>query len=137
MTYEKGAKMKIRELVGGSAFLCGPDLTMTQAAEEMSEQKIGALAVTEKGELIGVITERDILRAVAQHATLQTTTVREWMTTDPDTIGADVNVEEAASWLLTAGYRHLPVMDNGELIGMASIKDVLWSVFDASKVADA
>ncbi len=129
--------MKIRELVGGTAFLCGPDLTMTQAAEEMESQQIGALAVTEKGELVGVITERDILRAVAQHASMQTTTVREWMTTDPDTIGADVDVEEAASWLLTAGYRHLPVMDNGDLIGMASIKDVLWSVFDVTKTSEA
>jgi CBS domain-containing protein len=42
-------------------------------------------------------------------------------------------VDEAATWILSAGYRHLPVVDKGELIGMASIKDVLWSVFDISK----
>ena len=128
--------MKIRELVGGTAYLCGPELTLTQAAEEMEREKIGALAVTEKGELVGVITERDVLRAAAKHASLPTEMVKDWMTTDPDTIGADVPVEEAASWLLSAGYRHLPVVDNGELIGMASIKDVLWSVFDISKVDD-
>lgn len=125
--------MKIRELVGGSAFLCGPDLTLTQAAEEMEREKIGALAVTEQGELIGVLTERDILRAVAKHASLPTETVKDWMTADPDTIGGDVPVDEAATWILSAGYRHLPVVDKGELIGMASIKDVLWSVFDISK----
>ena len=125
--------MKIRELVGGSAYLCGPELTLAQAAEEMDREKIGALAVTEQGELIGLITERDVLRAVAKHASLPTETVKEWMTTDPDTIGGDVPVEEAATWLLSAGYRHLPVVDNGELIGMASIKDILWSVFDITR----
>jgi CBS domain-containing protein len=53
------------------------------------------------------------------------------MTPEPDTVSADLNVEEAANWMLATGYRHLPVTsETGELIGVASIKDVLWALVE-------
>ena len=50
------------------------------------------------------------------------------MTPGPDTVSPEVAVEEVAEWMLAAGYRHVPVMDEGELLGIASIKDVLWAM---------
>jgi CBS domain-containing protein len=50
------------------------------------------------------------------------------MTPDPDTVGPEISVDEVAQWMLAAGYRHLPVMEDGELLGIASIKDVLWAL---------
>ena len=50
------------------------------------------------------------------------------MTPDPDTIEADMDVSDAADWLVASGYRHIPVVDGGRLVGVTSIKDVLWAL---------
>jgi CBS domain-containing protein len=95
----------------------------------MKAEDVGSLAVLHEGELEGILTERDILRAVAEGADLDTEFASEWMTPNPDTISAEFDVEEAADWMLATGYRHLPITDeDGALIGIASIKDVLWAL---------
>lgn len=119
--------MEIRNLVGGTATVCGTDVTLTEAAEAMLEQHIGSIGVVEEGKLVGILTDRDLLRAVAARAD-GGTRVGEWMTPDPDVVGPEVEVREAADWLLATGYRHLPVVEKGELLGILSIKDVLWAL---------
>ena len=52
----------------------------------------------------------------------------DWMSDAPDTFSPEVDVEEAAAWLLEVGYRHMPVMEGGELLGIVSIRDILWSI---------
>ncbi len=79
-------------------------------------------------EVVGIITEHDIVRAIAEESDPEQTLVRSAMTESPDTVPANLSVREAASWLLETGYRHLPVMDGGELLGVVSIKDVLWAL---------
>jgi CBS domain-containing protein len=54
--------------------------------------------------------------------------VSKWMADAPDTFSPDVEVEEAAAWLLEVGYRHMPVMADGELLGIVSIRDILWAM---------
>ncbi len=120
--------MEIRNLIGGSASVCGPDLTVSEAAQVMIDQGIGSIGVVDQGRLVGIFTERDALRVAADGADTAQATVETWMTPDPDALTPDVDVEDAAEWLLATGYRHLPVVDDGTLIGVVSIKDILWAL---------
>lgn len=120
--------MEVKELVGGAAQLCGPTTTMARAADVMVKEGVGSLGVKGPEGLAGIVTERDVLRAVAAGADLRQETVTDWMTPDPDTVDADMSVDDAAIWMVAAGYRHLPVRSGNELIGIASIKDVLWAI---------
>jgi CBS domain-containing protein len=107
---------------------------MREAIRLMAARDVGALAVEHDGALSGILTERDVIRACADGADLDATTVDEWMTEDPDSLEPDVAVEDAADWMLAAGYRHLPVVDGREIVGMVSIKDVLWALTDRAVV---
>lgn len=120
--------MQIRSLVGGTARLCGMTTSLEDASKAMIEEATGSLGVVEGSRLAGIVTERDVLRAAAKGADLVTESVADWMTPDPDTVGPEIPVDEVAEWMLAAGYRHLPVMEDGELLGIASIKDVLWAL---------
>jgi CBS domain-containing protein len=102
--------------------------SLEEASRAMIDESTGSLGVVEGGNLAGIITERDILRAAAKGVDLAVESVADWMTPDPDTVGPDISVDEVAQWMLAAGYRHLPVMEDGELLGIASIKDVLWAL---------
>ena len=120
--------MKLGALVGGSATVIGPEATVADAAEILIESGVGSLGVVEDRGLIGIITERDVVRAVSDGADPEDEAVRDWMSDAPDTFSPDVDCEEAAAWLLEVGYRHMPVMDDGELLGIVSIRDILWSI---------
>jgi len=120
--------MEVRNLIGGAATVCGPDLSITAAADSMLGAGIGSLGVIDDGVLIGIVTERDVLRAVAAGADPGAALVKDWMTPDPDSLSPDVDTTDAADWLLATGYRHLPVTENGKLLGVLSIKDILWAL---------
>jgi len=120
--------LKLRGMVGGRAEVCGPETTLQDVSEVMLAAKVGSVGVVEGRELIGIITERDILRAGADAVDTSREIVRDWMTADPDVFSPDVDVRESAEWLLETGYRHMPVMENGELLGIVSIKDILWAL---------
>lgn len=120
--------MHVGALVGGSSEVVGPETTLRAAAETLIANGIGSLAVVDGRELAGIITERDLVRANAEGADIDEAVVADWMTKGPDTIGPDVDVEEAVAWLLEMGYRHLPIMDGAELLGVVSIRDLLWAM---------
>ncbi len=119
--------MKLGSLVDGSgAEVCGPEVTLQDVAKAMDERNIGSVAVVDGHRLAGIVTERDIVRAAATGADLAMEIVKDWMTQDPDTFSPDVDVEEAALWLLETGYRHLPIVEEGDLLGIVSVRDVMW-----------
>ncbi len=120
--------MEVRELVGGSVQMCGSTTTMAEAAALMVGEGVGSLGVRGPRGLAGIVTERDVLRAVAEGVDLSVEPVTDWMTPDPDTVEGSMDVDDAAEWMVAAGYRHLPVMSGAKLIGIASIKDVLWAI---------
>ncbi|MFP3881745.1 MAG: CBS domain-containing protein [Actinomycetota bacterium] len=120
--------MRVGELVGAEVVGIEANRTLREAIRLMSESEVGALAVQRDGRLTGIFTERDVIRACTDQADLDSVLVESWMTSDPDSLDPDMNVEAAADWMLAAGYRHLPVVDGVNLIGMVSIKDILWAV---------
>lgn len=122
--------MTVRELVNGNVVWVAPDATLRQAALLMMSSEVGSVAIEVDAALEGILTERDILRAVADDADLDQDRVSTWMTEYPDSFTPDMNVEEAAEWMLATGFRHLPVVDGNDVMGVISIKDVLWAVTD-------
>lgn len=119
--------MNMSELIAGPPIGCRPDVTLTEAAERMVAEGVGSLAVFEGERLIGIVTDRDIVQSVADGTALELT-VGDVMTEDPDTVGLDLDVNDAVDWLNATGYRHLPVKDGNQLVGIISIKDLLWAI---------
>lgn len=100
--------------------------TVREAAICMSERQVGAVLVTRDGALEGIFTERDLLhRVVAPGRDPDATRLVEVMTKNPDTVDADAYAIEALSCMNERGYRHLPVLDNGRLVGIVSRRDFL------------
>ncbi len=126
--------MTVRELVGGEVIWVAPEATIRSAAVSMKSNGVGSVAVEVDGALEGILTERDILDAVAEGADLDFERVDKWMTSYPDSIDPDMQVTEAAQWMLASGYRHIPVIDGDRILGMISIKDVLWAMTEPSTV---
>ena len=101
------------------------DSTVTDAAQVMVRGGFGSVVVVHGRMLLGILTERDVLRAAASEDDLRSALVERWMTPDPDTSEPDLDTEEAAGLMLSRGYRHLPVVVDGDLVGMVSLRDVL------------
>ena len=108
-----------------------PGALLTEVAERMVERDVGAVIVLEQRRLAGILTERDVLRAVARGLD-EAATVADWMTRDPDTLEADETTRQAATLMIHGGFRHLPVMEGGEVVGMLSIRDLMRIVLDDS-----
>ncbi len=122
--------MRVRELVGGVVVWVAPDATLRDAAETMVSTDVGSVAVEVDSALEGILTERDVLRAVAADADLDVEPVSSWMTEYPDSFTPEMEVGEAANWMLATGFRHLPVVDGDAVLGVISITDVLWAITD-------
>ncbi|HEX6947622.1 MAG TPA: CBS domain-containing protein [Acidimicrobiia bacterium] len=123
--------MRLGDLVGSGPFSCGPDTTLSEAALAMAGSDLGSLAVVEGTALLGLVTERDLRNAVARGMDLDATTVSEVMGVEPDTFDPDLDVWDAAAWIVESGYRHLPVVDDeGRLLGVVSLRDLLKSLVD-------
>ena len=120
--------MRLHALVGGTTEIIGPEGTMADAAESMADQEVDYVVVIDNRELVGILTERDLVLAVADGADLGAALVEEWMSEAPDTFKPDVTVHEAVAWLLETGYRHLPVMAEADLLGVVTIRDLMWAL---------
>jgi CBS domain-containing protein len=103
-----------------------PEDTLGEVAERMSAVNVGAVVVKDYGRLIGILTERDMLKAMAARVHTSDARVREWMTEDPLTATAEMDVEDAAQVMLEHNFRHLPIVDdNGAVIGLVSLRRVV------------
>ena len=97
----------------------------------MNQSDLGSIAVVEGMNLLGLVTERDIRRCVAEGSDLSATVVSQIMSGDPDTFDPDLDVWDAASWIALSDYRHLPVIaDDGSLIRVVSTRDLLKALVD-------
>src|ERR1700758_3554586 len=100
--------------------------SVVEAARYMMEHSVGAVPVLRNGDLVGILSERDIMnRVVAVGRTPGTTAVSEVMTANPRAVSADETIEECLFIMHEFGFRHLPVLDGKELKGLVSLRDVL------------
>jgi CBS domain-containing protein len=108
-----------------------PSTNLIDAARAMSAGEAGSVLVLEEGSLVGIFTERDMLRAMAMSTTAdnaRVSSVSKWMSRNPTTIGPDTTVAEALNQMLFGGFRHLPVTDGGTLVGVVSMRDLARSI---------
>lgn len=100
--------------------------SVLEAARYMMEHAVGAVPVLRNGDLAGILSERDIMnRVVAVGRTPGTTAVSEVMTANPRAVSIDENIEECLFIMHELGFRHLPVLEGGDLKGIVSLRDVL------------
>ncbi len=106
-------------------------MPVVAVAQRMADRNVGAVLVLEHGRLAGIMTERDLMRAVAR-GLRDDTVVGQCMTTDPDTIAPDDTIEHAALLMIHGGYRHLPVVDGEDVVGVVSMRDLVQVVVEDS-----
>jgi CBS domain-containing protein len=106
-----------------------PGDSLTEVAQRMVDRDVGAVLVMDGSKLAGILTERDVLRAVAAGIE-EETVVSDWMTRDPDTMAPDDTTQQAAVLMIHGGFRHLPLMEGDDVVGMLSIRDLMRVVLD-------
>jgi len=116
--------MRVSEIMTNAAVIDASDDTLAEAARKMWKQQTGSLLVVDGEELVGIITERDVLKAVATGVPLEDTRISEVMTKDVTTVGPGTSLREAAKIMADLWIRHLPVLDSGKLVGVLSQRDL-------------
>ena len=102
-----------------------PRATVLEAIRRMAEARVGSVAVCDGSRLVGIFTERDVLRLAGEAAALDEVRVSDAMTRDVTTISADADLVSAARLMGERRIRHLPVVEGENLLGMIGIRDVL------------
>jgi CBS domain-containing protein len=116
--------VQVQDVMTQAAITESPDDSLRSAAERMWRQQTGSLVVISDGRLSGIITERDVLRAVALGADPDRSTVDEAMTAEVFTVPPDMRLQEAAREMAARWIRHLPVVADGEVLGVVSMRDI-------------
>ena len=98
--------------------------TVAEAAAVMSVNHVGAALIVDGDDLLGIFTERDIVRALGTEHDAAGHAVTGWMTKDPVTMRPDASTGEALDRMLEEGFRHIPVTEDGRLIGIVSLRDL-------------
>lgn len=122
--------MKVKEGMSQVVLSVGPAHTLRQAARMMSTQRVGAAVVTDHDHSgIGILTERDILDSIGANQDPDSELVADHRTTDVIFAAPDWTLEQAAQTMTNGGFRHLVVVDHGEVIGLLSMRDIVrcWS----------
>ncbi len=130
--------MLIRQILnykGTEVFHTGPDNTVYEAIEKMADKDIGALLVMEGENMRGIITERDYRnKVILKGRTSKTTPVKEIMSTDLYTVKPSDTVETCMALMTDRKFRHLPVLEDGKVVGVISIGDLVKAVITKQKV---
>jgi CBS domain-containing protein len=116
---------RLGDIMAGAIVAVAPEDTLGEAAERMAEEGVGSAVVLDAGRLIGILTERDLLKAVAGRVHTSEARVREWMTEDPITASESTSIDEAMRTMLEQGFRHLPVVEGGRTVGVVSLRECM------------
>jgi CBS domain-containing protein len=119
----------VGEVMTHNLLTVDPTTPLEQAAARMSDRGVGAILVLSGDSVSGILTERDVLRAVATGG-VEGTNVAAWMTRDPETVDVTESTGQAAAVMIHGGFRHLPVLDGGRPVGIVSIRDLMRVVVD-------
>ena len=104
-------------------------LPLLGVVQRMAERNVGAVLVMESGRLAGIMTERDLMRAYAR-GLRDDAVVGDCMTPHPETIAPHDTIEHAAVLMIHGGYRHLPVVDGDDVVGVLSMRDLVQVVVE-------
>ena len=115
----------LAEVVSANFITVAPEDTLGEVAERMTRLNTGAVVVKDFGRLIGVLTERDMLRAMAARVHTSDARVRQWMTENPITASPETTFDEAQAIMLEKGFRHLPVVDGETILGIVSLRRIM------------
>ena len=119
----------------GEIWSVTPDATVYEAIQKMEEKEIGALAVIEDQKLVGIISERDYARKVIlKGRASRDTAVSEIMTDNVITVSPEQNIEVCMVMMTQQHIRHLPVVQDGQMIGMISLGDVVKAIIKAQQI---
>jgi CBS domain-containing protein len=116
--------LTVRDVMTTRVVMISPDDPVADAATAMISQKVGSALIMQGRFLLGILTERDVLRAAASGTDLTNSPVSVWMTRDPEQAAPDTTVVDAAQLMLLHGFRHLPVLDGREVYGVVSLRDL-------------
>jgi CBS domain-containing protein len=105
------------------------EATLGEAASQMTARGVGAVVVLEGDAIAAILTERDVMKAVAAGCD-GSASVSDWMTRHPDTIEPTDTTDHAASLMIHGGFRHLPVVEEGKVVGIVSIRDLMRVALD-------
>jgi CBS domain-containing protein len=114
----------VREVMSTALHYVNPTTTVGEAVALMAQHRIGSTLVMEGARLVGIFTERDTVRALSNSYDAPSHEVSSWMTRDPMTVSPDTATDDALKTMLANNFRHLPVMENGDVIGIVSIRDL-------------
>jgi CBS domain-containing protein len=114
----------LRDLMNRCVAAIAADTSVAAAAADMVAANVGSAVVMQGPFLLGILTERDVLRAAASGENLSESAVSAWMTPDPQSASPDTSVEDAAQIMLLNGFRHLPVVEGRTVCGVVSLRDL-------------
>ena len=103
----------------------GSGSSLAEAASVMSQRRVGSVLIMEGDRLAGILTERDIVRAISQDIGAPRDEIAHWMSADPRTVLIGASLEDARELMDRAHIRHLPVTDGGRVVGMLSMRDLI------------
>lgn len=115
----------LRDIMTAELHATTSDASVADAASTMVAARVGSALVMTGSVLVGIITERDVLRAAASGRDLTGDPVRNWMTPDPITASPDEDVDVSTQTMVANGFRHLPVVDGSDVVGIVSLRDLL------------
>jgi signal-transduction protein with cAMP-binding, CBS, and nucleotidyltransferase domain len=119
----------VGEVMTRNLLTVDPTTPLAEAAERMCDRGVGAALVLSNDHVSGILTERDVLRAVAT-GPVEGTHVAAWMTRDPETVDVSEPTGQAAALMIHGGFRHLPVLEGDRPVGIVSIRDLMRVVVD-------
>ncbi len=114
----------IRDVMTGQLVTVEPSTSVAAAVTVMGMQRVGAVLVMENGWLQGIFTERDLVRAFSYDIGASNQPIAQWMSRNPVTVGPDASVEQALEIMLAKHFRHLPVVEGEDVVGVVSIRDL-------------
>jgi CBS domain-containing protein len=114
----------LNDIMTREVFTTARETPVAEVATSMLRGRVGSALVTQGPMLLGIFTERDVLRAAASGADLTSSPVSEWMTPDPVTVDPATDADDAAEMMLSHGFRHLPVIEGSTIAGIVSLRDI-------------
>jgi CBS domain-containing protein len=105
-----------------------PEDTLGEVAERMAAENRGSALVVEEGRLIGIVTSRDVLRAITARVHPSEARIREWMTAEPSAAASDTPAPDAARIMLRGGFHHLPIVEGERPVGVVGLRAVIGAV---------